>query len=319
MLKHVLIVVAILAVALLLSAIPYFALGNFCAGSLAEYQLNNRAAEKGAEARKNSQPESNTQQKQSADLMTSAKIQKSIIDEIQSTNASNHAGNKPRHWGRDFWCEVKATDVALALFTFFLVAIGAWQGWQLKQTVDATREIGNAAIAVELPIVRASYIGPDMLSTPEPIEDNGPYGGHVVQDGPLTKYSVVSDIEFKNYGRTPAFVKNISVGFTVGNTLPTIPTFTKTVPCAPNVQSIKTDEERRIEIDFMITLTDEQILAVNGLTLPIWLYCLLRYEDAISRLHEAGFCWQWGKQNPADSGSYFFDAGKAPAIYTRKT
>jgi hypothetical protein len=48
-------------------------------------------------------------------------------------------------WLDDFVCDVRATDVVLALAAFFLVLIGAWQGIQLNRAIVAASEAARAA------------------------------------------------------------------------------------------------------------------------------------------------------------------------------
>jgi hypothetical protein len=51
---------------------------------------------------------------------------------------SAHEGEKL--WSRAFVCDLKLSDLLVVTFTFWLVIIGAWQGYQLKRTVDSARE-----------------------------------------------------------------------------------------------------------------------------------------------------------------------------------
>lgn len=48
-------------------------------------------------------------------------------------------------WIDDFVCDIRVTDVVLALAAFFLVAIGAWQATQLSRAVAAASEAARAA------------------------------------------------------------------------------------------------------------------------------------------------------------------------------
>jgi hypothetical protein len=72
--------------------------------------------------------------------------------------------DKARDEASEFWSifgrRLKITDSLLALFTFFLVAIGIWQGIQLKRTVDAVRDELNATHRPEL-IAREIAWGPN--------------------------------------------------------------------------------------------------------------------------------------------------------------
>jgi hypothetical protein len=54
-------------------------------------------------------------------------------------------GDDDEEWWGDFLCDIRVTDVALVILAFFLVAMGLWQGIQLRRAVSATRDAALAA------------------------------------------------------------------------------------------------------------------------------------------------------------------------------
>ena len=214
------------------------------------------------------------------------------------------------------WWIVKLTGV-LAAIGFFQLLVFGYQAKLLRETVTATREIGESALAFELPVVRSSKIGPEILSVDDLPAAHGPYAGSV-NDGLITTNSVISGVGFKNFGRTPAFPLAISLGYCVGE-LPTTPKYSETVRCAADT-AIEPLNDTEIETHFGFALTIKQLYSVRNFSETLWFYVSLAYEDASGRRHEARSCWQWGKENPeADGLFYFFDAGNAPPIYTVRT
>jgi hypothetical protein len=186
-----------------------------------------------------------------------------------------------------------------------------------KRAADAADLSAKAATAIEFPVVRTDWMGPELMATDELIRPKAPYGG-VVNDGWPTRFCAIGEIEFRNYGRTPAFAVQVSLGFDVAARLSEEPKYTEIVRCEPNTV-IGARENRDIEIHFGFELTSDQVRMVEASEAVLWLYGRLTFRDVMDRPHESGFCWQWGRQNEADDISYFFDDGSAPAAYTAKT
>jgi hypothetical protein len=134
---------------------------------------------------------------------------------------------------------VRALD-GLNLYGTLIAAVAtgfiAWFTWTLRQSTekmwietkkaaDAADLSAKAVTIVEFPIIRTLWIGPDLLSVDGLIElgmSGESYGG-VVNDGPPTEFSVVSEIEYRNYGRSPAFPIQMHIGYAVVQRLPEIP------------------------------------------------------------------------------------------------
>jgi hypothetical protein len=214
-----------------------------------------------------------------------------------------------------------------AVFTGFI----AWFTWTLRQSTekmwietkkaaDAADLSAKAVTIVEFPIIRTAWIGPDLLSVGGLIElgmSGESYGG-VVNDGPPTEFSVVSEIEYRNHGRSPAFPIHMFIGYAVVKKLPDIPAFKSWGNPSPS-SILKERESGKIEIHFGFQLTEAERTAIANSEAVLWFYAMMTYLDIMDRHHEIGSCWQWGKQNPADDIMYFFDNGSAPVAYTKRT
>ncbi|HWN49836.1 MAG TPA: hypothetical protein VNO18_08430 [Xanthobacteraceae bacterium] len=225
----------------------------------------------------------------------------------------------------------RTTTDPISLFTLVLAisTIGLWGATIAlyftgeKQIAIATVAANaldasaKAATAIEFPIIRASWLGPELLAVDGPISPDAPYGG-AVNDGWPTRFSAISYFEFRNYGRTPAFPFKIAMGITVAKVPPSTPIYSRTIRCEPNTV-IEGSSNRTVDIHFGFELTEDQIDKITDSSVALWFYILLTYHDVMDRPHEGGFCWHLGKQNVADATIYFFDDGSAPAAYTRKT
>jgi hypothetical protein len=186
------------------------------------------------------------------------------------------------------WWLVKLTAV-LGAIGFLQLLVFGYQAWQLKRTVDATREIGKAAILIEQPIIRSGRIGPELEHTDQLItEPNIPYGSNDIVEWP-TQFSVVSDVSFRNYGRTPAFPNRIRAGIAVVDKLPDTPNYSRVTP-SDSDEVIQPGQSTKIMLDFGFELSNEQLEILKQGVLRLWFFILLEYRDASDFLHEAGFC-----------------------------
>jgi hypothetical protein len=240
-------------------------------------------------------------------------------------------GHKTENPDSEFTGMTWLTNDAAGFFTFGLVVIGVGQAMlflvQLRYMRQGMRDAtiaanaadlsARAASAIEFPVVRTNWMGPEMMATDELIQPKAPYAG-TVDDGWPTRFSAIGGVEFQNYGRTPAFAVEISLGVSVANQLSEVPTYTYVVRCGPNTV-IGARDNKEIEVHFGFELTEEQVGMIEGTEAVLWLYGRLTFRDVMDRPHDIGFCWQWGRQNEADSISYFFDEGNAPVAYTIKT
>jgi hypothetical protein len=86
------------------------------------------------------------------------------------------------------WWIVRWTG-AVAIFTLVLVGVGAWQGIQLKRTVDLGLDTAQRDLRAYLLLEDTFFI----------------YKGEHRTDAPSREYTDVHKIRIKNFGRTPAF------------------------------------------------------------------------------------------------------------------
>jgi hypothetical protein len=91
----------------------------------------------------------------------------------------------------------------LSAFTLALVVVSAVQIRFLiradktaRIAAEAAVKSASAATAIEFPIVRTSWIGPEVTSTDELVRPHVPYAGAVNYGWP-TRFSAISEIEFK--------------------------------------------------------------------------------------------------------------------------
>jgi hypothetical protein len=212
---------------------------------------------------------------------------------------------------------IAVAAVVTAVFTIVLGTFTISLARSTRMAANAAVESAKAVTAIEFPIVRSSWFGPELETVDELIGPGAPYAS-ALNDGLPTRFSAISNVEFQNFGRTPAFPLKISMGFTVAKVLPTTPIYTHTLHCSPNTV-IKGGETQSIEIHFGFELSKTQINEIKNASAILWFYIRLNYQDVMDRFHDVGCCWHFGQENQADSGFYLFDDGTAPAAYTTKT
>jgi hypothetical protein len=109
------------------------------------------------------------------------------------------APQKREGWWHSFACDMKVTDFAIATFTLWLVVIGAWQGFQLQRTVEATNRAADA-----LPKIERAYLFAHQFSG-----SVGPSTTTRREDGQqVTMVHLRIGINFQNHGRTPAVIRD---------------------------------------------------------------------------------------------------------------
>jgi hypothetical protein len=198
--------------------------------------------------------------------------------------------------------------LVLAVFTGLLVAVSSIQGWFLLRADKTARIAANAAdrsaraaIALQLPIIR---IHPDKLG----------HGDTLLAGGLKFEECSVSSVVISNLGPTKAFPLEILYGFTIGNDLPSEPSyryldrFPTNIIFEPNVQFLP----RKSLTMAMPLKTGQRADILKGNYL--WFYCALRYEDFMGEIHSHGFCWRW-----AYVGSGLDWRGDDTPAYNRKT
>jgi|GEM_PF-4459250 len=110
----------------------------------------------------------------------------------QSSEGHNHPAQQSSEWGRQFWCEVNASDYFIALFTFALagVTLLLWYSTHLlwKSGEQQVRLSRDALVLVERP-----FVFPDSLTVKEILDNktNRPSSWRIT-------------VQWRNSGKTPA-------------------------------------------------------------------------------------------------------------------
>lgn len=189
-----------------------------------------------------------------------------------------------------------------------------------RRAADAAKLSADAAVGIELPILKA--FPPDLMSVSQPIPENGPYAS-AVNDGVPTRYSAISFIKYKNYGRTPAFPIVFSAGWSATARLPDAPVYTKSVGINHAVvyRPASEDIEAEYLVDFhsTIELIEPEIQEIRQGTSWLWVYGCLKFRDFMNTEREARFCWRWANRNAEGRQPFYFFAsdGNPPPAYLR--
>ena len=212
------------------------------------------------------------------------------------------------------------------IITAIATAAIAWFTWTLRQSTekmwietkkaaDAADLSAKAVTIVEFPIIRTAWIGPELLAVDSLPGDGAAYGG-ALNDGLPTQFSVVSTIEYRNYGRSPAFPIGMLLGHSVIDRLPTVPNYRKKAETSPS-SILKEKDTSEIEIHYGVELTEEERSKIANKTARLWFFVRMTYLDIMDRPYFISSCWQWGKQTE-EGILYFFDDGTAPSPYTKR-
>lgn len=186
-------------------------------------------------------------------------------------------------WDRTWEDPVAFYTFVLGLFTFCLVAVSLGQGYFLFRSdrtariaANAAKRSADAAIALELPIIRA-----------EP----GKFGYGSGRGGSSGHQVWISAIWLANIGKTKAFPIELQLGHTLGKTLPEIPAYPLKKPFPVN--AVLTDQQLEFSLlDMSFEVPADTYDALRNNTVNLWLYCNLVYLDFMQNRHEAGFCWE---------------------------
>ena len=196
------------------------------------------------------------------------------LDKKTSQCCSQGAEEASEYWPFPFLGRrLKITDSLLALFTFFLVAIGAWQGSHLRATVEAI-------VSGERP-----YIYPGRFVTGALL----PSGAHAIY--PLAANVPFPEIEwaFMNVGKTPGIIKEIRGELFLGTRFPRRPTFTYSHIVSAEWITRGGQETDPIVFPFNRNLTLDEINGVGTGAIRFRFFGYVKYADSFRRLHTKGF------------------------------
>lgn len=218
-------------------------------------------------------------------------------------------------------------DGWVALFTAVLAAVSIWQGYQIRRgerlnvaalkssqrQARAARKSADAAIAMELPVLRA--IPPDdLMSVEQPPPEVGPYGG-IPHNMVPTRYSVFADLKFDNHGRTHAYPMKIHVGWCIAQELPEVPVFQRAID-SPRDSIVLAGKGAEVGTKIIcVEATPDQIVQFAAGQSFIWLFGKLEYSDFMGTAREIWFFWRWSKVEGEENFYRFQRPVVVPAAY----
>jgi hypothetical protein len=184
------------------------------------------------------------------------------------------------------------------------------------KSADAAIRSVDAAIRVDLPILRCET--PEFIGHDGPVPKFGPRSGVGLNLSP-TEFCSISAFGVQNFGRTPAFITGIELGWYMGTSLPEKPVYTASRRI-PETIIIKTDHVEAIEApEHTMAFSRDDIDEIDSVQKTLWAYVRIKYENFLGSTQTDGFCWYWGC--PDGVGDHYFAAAAAnvPAAYTEKT
>jgi hypothetical protein len=200
---------------------------------------------------------------------------------------------------KSWWEKVRSDPNALfagavALFTLALVIVGSRQSRQLKRSVDLLAKAERSQMFV---VVHSEHLRM-LISTAERHAEQGPDEEGVI-------YADVADVtySFKNYGKTPAIVREISARLVYGAKPPEEPTYIPTdqvlqehMIASGDSTAIITplDDVRPHRCQMDEGLTIQEANAVVRAQSYIWFYGRVLYQDIFGQEREHRFLWRYG-------------------------
>lgn len=232
-----------------------------------------------------------------------------LAEKIQVEHHVKSLSEKAAYVWEKTWDDAVAFYTAvLGVFTGLLVVVSGLQGFFLLRADKTARIAANAAdlsaraaIALQLPIIRVT---PATLGW-----------GDSIQNEVLYAYCDVGSVTFSNLGETKAFPIEFRYGLTVGEPLPSSPSYKFTESFVPNLifEPVRTvTPMKRLAGTFMIGSGDWPKICVGEI--QVWFYCVLTFEDFMQVRHDAAFCWKW-----TSTGSGMAWSADATPAYTKKT
>src|ERR1700728_3838687 len=173
-----------------------------------------------------------------------------------------------------------ASTFIIAIFTAILGTFTVTLSRSTRIAANAAKRSADAAIAIELPIIKASL---DNLSK-----------GTSLKQGMQIEYISVTRVVFSNVGRTKAFPVKLRYGLT-GRVRAKKPRYTFVETFAFNDIL---DADEKVETPKFLSEFNK---IENGIwsricagSVPVWFYCELSYLDFMQDdTREAAFCWRW--------------------------
>jgi hypothetical protein len=120
---------------------------------------------------------------------------------------------------------------------------------------------------------------------------------------------------FKNFGRTPAFLRYSSTNIFVGGRLPPEPDYFNTLTLGPDRIITKGGEYRPDRARIREPLQEQDVHAVMYGRKILWVYGYISYSDFLGELHVAKFCKQFAPPDGGVPNAAWF-SGDTPEAYT---
>lgn len=189
-------------------------------------------------------------------------------------------------------CQAKLTDLLIALFTYCLLVVGAFQGWFLLDagkaavaTAEAASRQAHAAVASELPVI--AFVGQKLikydlldLAIADP-----------VPPGVLTPGIYRALVEIRNAGRTNASLLRYSIRWLVAPELPPEPSYDHmgvTNNVIPPNSGLWIHYPRE-----PIIIQEAERRAIDENFAHLWIYGFLAYGDFMGEVTSIGFSYRW--------------------------
>jgi hypothetical protein len=225
------------------------------------------------------------------------------------------AGRMVDAWHDDL---TAAATVIIAVFTTILGVFTVSLARSTSIASNAAKRSADAAIAMELPFIRADP--PEDLTKVENIEDDR--GGLIwdVETLDLPEFSRLYGLTFRNIGRTTAAPTKLELGWKVALTLPPeSPVYTWSRRCDHGTVILPGNEPFQLDCNnFCIALTAQDRSEIAADNKALWVFCALTYRNFFDETQTSRFCWRWGC--PDGVGLYYFHTDEhTPAEYTAKS
>jgi|SRR5215467_5770793 len=186
-----------------------------------------------------------------------------ICNPAQPKKLGQEASQTNEQINENTFYDVKVTDILLALFTGFLVIVGAVQAYYLWGTVTATK-----VAAEHIPKVERAYVFA------------GPYGINTQPVASSSEFITVVAVQAVNYGKTPAVLHKVYGEFS--NAEPTgKPRYLRGKSCSFDIPI-------RGNTGFNPTYLDARFQSEN--TAPHFFFGYVEYTDIFRNVRLSRFC-----------------------------
>ena len=178
------------------------------------------------------------------------------------------------------WGTIVLAIVNTLLFVLVICQIREARKVSNRQTIETeaqlavTKQIAQAAIGVELPRLLVSAI---VLHRPG------------VADLAASLQFARVEVSIKNYGRTPAFIRQESIEIADEPFLPETPIYPSAVDKEPDCV-IESGDSYQMKVIYREGISHQNISKLLEGRIFLWVYGYIAYWDFLSERHQTGFC-----------------------------